>query len=534
MAWRGGYYSGSFFPKPWLLLCLCVQVVLHLWIAPARGEDIHRLCEYTRFPRDCVDALLPRQQSASAVDDVSTAALALVDTIMEEMTKPGLTILSLEASEAAGAAEAVEYCKELMEMSFRRLNQTMKALKSAPSKKKEDIRTWLSAVITFQETCKDAAEELPSHQSKLMSTKMKSLAALSSNALALANRIPKTSVDESSLYRSSEARLPSWVTKKNFTLLASADTKASAVVAADGSGDFTSVMEALDATASQDGRRVILIKAGFYKEKIRITHDDVTLVGEGKYSTIISHDSSVGGGTNMPDTATVVVTGDRFMAMDIGFVNSAGPYKGQALALRLISDRAVLFRCSIQGYQDTLFAQSLRQFYRDCDIMGTIDFIFGNAAAFFQNCNLIFRRPRTGAFNAMMANGRTDPGQNTGFVAQKCNVQAGSDLFPTRYSVRSYLGRPWKKYSRAVIIQSNINNFIQPEGWSEWSGGFALHTLYFAEGLNAGGGAGTSGRVSWPGFHLISAAESSDFTVSNFIQGSSWIPSTGVTYVPGL
>ncbi|XP_078444440.1 pectinesterase 2-like isoform X2 [Wolffia australiana] len=427
-----------------------------------------------------------------------------------------------------------EYCKELMEMSFWRLNQTMKALKSAPSKNKEDIQTWLSAVLTFQETCKDAVHELESPQSKPMLTKMERLAAMSSNALALVNRIPKASANEKPQYFASEERFPSWISKEDVRLTGSAGVNPSVVVAADGSGDFTSVTEALAPAASKGGRPVIFVKAGVYNEKIRVTQEDVMLVGEGMYSTIISYDSSVGGGSRMPESATVAVTGDRFMAMDIGFVNSAGPSSGQAVALRVVADQAVLFRCSIQGYQDTLFAESLRQFYRDCDIIGTIDFIFGNAAAFFQNCNLIFRRPSTGAFNAMMANGRTDPGQNTGFVAQRCYIEAGSDLLPLQNSVRSYLGRPWKSYSRAVVMQTYIEGFIQPEGWSEWSGGFALLTLYFAEGLNVGPGSGTSSRVTWPGFHEISAAESSEFTVASFIQGTSWLPSTGVTYAPGL
>ena len=82
----------------------------------------------------------------------------------------------------------------------------------------------------------------------------------------------------------------------------------------------------------------------------------------------------------------------------------------------IASDRSVLYRCSIAGYQDTLYVLSLRQFYRECDIYGTVDFIFGNAAAVFQSCGLYLRRPRGGgAYNVILANGQSDPGQNTGF-----------------------------------------------------------------------------------------------------------------------
>ncbi|CAA7401166.1 unnamed protein product [Spirodela intermedia] len=525
------FCSRSFSVRPCLLLSLFASLLAFSWITVANGkasyaEDVRRVCGYARYPQQCVDTLLSRREPSFGQDFAGVASV-LVETIRDEVT-PGVSMSSsLEAVEISGAREAIGYCNELMEMSIRRLNQSLKALEVAPVKDKQNIQTWLSAVITFQESCKDSVSELPSGLSKEMTSKMEHLAVLSSNALALANRIPEDAETRGSRRHVSELDFPTWVSKENRKLLGGADIKATAVVAADGSGDYTSIRAAL-AGSSGGGRTVIFLKAGVYREKLTVSRDDVTLVGDGKYSTIISFGSSAAGGTSMPDTATVAVTGDRFIAKDIGFENTAGPAGGQALALRVISDRAVFYRCSIRGYQDTLYAHSLRQFYRECDIQGTVDFIFGNAAAVFQSCNLVFRRPRSGGYDVMMANGRTDPGQNTGFVAQKCNIQAGSGL-----SGSSYLGRPWKQYSRAVIIQSTIGGFINPRGWAEWSGGFALRTLYFAEGLNQGSGAGTSNRVNWPGFHAIGSSESSKFTVSNFIQGTSWIPS-GVTYQPGL
>ncbi|EPS61620.1 hypothetical protein M569_13175 [Genlisea aurea] len=234
---------------------------------------------------------------------------------------------------------------------------------------------------------------------------------------------------------------------------------------------------------------------------------------------------------------TGTIYGDGFIARDIGFENTAGPENHQAVALTVASDRSVFYRCTISGYQDTLFALSLRQFYRECDIKGTIDFIFGNAAAIFQSSTVILRRPRRGgAFNAILANGRTDPGQNTGFSLQNCRIVVGSDFAPVKGSYDSYLGRPWKAYSRAVVLKSDIDGEISSRGWAPWegAGGSTYGTLYFAEYGNTGAGAETSGRVRWPGFHVIGTAEATKFTVAQFIGGNSWLPPTGVAFISGL
>ncbi|KAK9989805.1 hypothetical protein SO802_030044 [Lithocarpus litseifolius] len=229
------------------------------------------------------------------------------------------------------------------------------------------------------------------------------------------------------------------------------------------------------------------------------------------------------------------VTGNGFIARDIGFHNTAGPQGEQALALYIASDHSVFFRCSIAGYQDSLYALALRQFYRECDIYGTIDFIFGNAVAVFQSCNLVLRRPQRG-YNVILANGRNDPGQNTGFSIQKCKIMVSSDFSAVKHSYNSYLGRPWKEYSRAVIMESTLDDAIAPRGWTEWPGAESstLKNLYFAEYSNVGPGAGLSKRVQWSGYHVIGADKAVKFTVSKFIAGTSWLPFTGIPFISGL
>ena len=223
------------------------------------------------------------------------------------------------------------------------------------------------------------------------------------------------------------------------------------------------------------------------------------------------------------------------MAADITFRNTAGAIKHQAVAVRNGADLSTFYRCSFEGYQDTLYAHSLRQFYRECDIYGTVDFIFGNAAALFQNCNIYPRLPMPGQFNPITAQGRTDPNQNTGISIHNCTIRAADDLASSNSTTQTYLGRPWKEYSRTVYMQSFMDSLINTVGWREWDGNFALSTLYYAEYDNTGPGSDTTNRVTWPGYQVIAnATDAANFTVSNFLLGDNWLPQTGVPYSGGL
>ena len=241
--------------------------------------------------------------------------------------------------------------------------------------------------------------------------------------------------------------------------------------------------------------------------------------------------------------SSAAVNGRGFIARDLTFENTAGPAKHQAVALRCDSDLSVFYRCAFEGYQDTLYAHSLRHFYRDCRVTGTVDFVFGNAAAVFQGCLLLARLPLPAQKNSVTAQGRLDANMTTGFAFQFCNVSAHDELLAassgagngTAAAAQTYLGRPWKEYSRVVFMQSYIGAAVRPEGWLAWDGEFALDTLYYGEYMNTGPGAGVGARVRWPGFHVMtSPAEAGNFTVAQLIGGNMWLPPTGVKYTAGL
>lgn len=220
------------------------------------------------------------------------------------------------------------------------------------------------------------------------------------------------------------------------------------------------------------------------------------------------------------------------MASGLTIQNTAGADAHQAVALRSDSDKSVIDNCEIIGNQDTLYAHSLRQYYRSCHIQGNIDFIFGQSASFFHECLILIAprqtEPEKGDDNAVTAHGRIDPAQSTGFVFQDCVIN-GTDAYVALYNQnpivhKSYLGRPWKEYSRTVFIQCTLGAIISPDGWMPWSGDFALNTLYYGEFENKGPGSDTSKRVNWSS--TIPAEYLDTYSIQDFIQGDQWIPPT--------
>ncbi|XP_058092774.1 pectinesterase 2.1-like [Magnolia sinica] len=430
---------------------------------------------------------------------------------------------------------ALSDCMLLMDLSHDRLKDSVSSLDDPTAQSHANVHSWLSGVLTNHVTCSDG---LHGSTKSTMMIELDHLMALASTSLAIINAISTSNGEELIGRRAGD--FPSWITAKDRKLLESSpnDVTADVVVANDGSGKYKTVQEAVNAAPDNSKvRYVIYVKKGTYKEKVDVgkKKKNIMLVGDGMDSTIITGSLNFIDGTTTFNSATVAAVGDGFIAQDIWFQNTAGPEKHQAVALRIGADQSVINRCRIDAYQDTLYAHSLRQFYRDCSISGTVDFIFGNAAVVFQNCKLIARKPMSNQQNLVTAQGRTDPNQNTGTSVQNCEVIASSDLVPVKGTIPTYLGRPWKEYSRTVFMQSSLGDHIAPAGWLEWSGDFALKTLYYGEYANSGPGAGTSKRVNWPGYHVITDPnEALKFTVGQLIQGGSWLKSTGVAFTEGL
>ena len=291
------------------------------------------------------------------------------------------------------------------------------------------------------------------------------------------------------------------------------------VVASDGTGNFQTVQSAIDHALDHGPLRpkqrlVIDIRPGTYRERVTIPQDRprVTLHGADAATTVITFNAGAKdvGGTFF--SSTVDVEGAEFEAANITFENSFGTGT-QAVAISIHSDRAAFLKCRFVGWQDTLYAASGRQYFRDCFIAGHVDFIFGNAAAVFEECEIHSR----GA-GYITAQSRLTPDTSTGFVFLHCRLTAESKIDDV------YLGRPWRDYSRVVFVNCYLGEQIRPEGWSDWNNTGRSKTAWYGEYGSNGPGANQGKRVPWA--HQLSEAQLNKFHPDVFLRGmDGWQPS---------
>lgn len=267
------------------------------------------------------------------------------------------------------------------------------------------------------------------------------------------------------------------------------------VVAQDGSGDFKTVQEAINAVPDfRKKKTTVFIRNGFYREKLIIseTKDSLVIIGEDKDKTILSYNNFASKPTGFGDqlgtsgSASVYVCSPNFTAENLTFENAAGPV-GQAVAAVVRSDKARLFNCKFLGFQDTLYPHKAgsRQYYKNCYIEGTVDYIFGFSTAYFDDCELFCKD------SGYITAASTPQNSQYGFVFYHCKIQGEN---PASF----YLGRPWRPYAKVAFIECNMTNVIKPEGWDNWGKVSNEKTAQFSEYQNSGeGGNRTNRRESW-------------------------------------
>lgn len=269
------------------------------------------------------------------------------------------------------------------------------------------------------------------------------------------------------------------------------------IVAKDGSGQFTTVQEAINAVPDYRKARPtrILIKKGVYKEKIVIapSKENVRLLGEDgvvlTYDDYASKLNAFGENKGTSGSASFYIFAPGFVAENIVFENSSGPV-GQAVACHVAADRVVFRRCRFLGFQDTLytFGEYTREYYEDCYIEGTVDFIFGKATAVFNRCEL--RSKQTGGFLTAPA---TPQDCRFGYVFYDCRLTADPEV-----EVGSvWLSRPWRPYGKAVFIRCQMGKHICPQGYHNWGKPDNERTAFYAEFQCSGEGSCTNKRAPW-------------------------------------
>ncbi len=274
------------------------------------------------------------------------------------------------------------------------------------------------------------------------------------------------------------------------------------VVAQDGSGDFKTIQEAVNAFRDHSQVRVTLfIKNGVYKEKLVIPSwkPNIHLLGESKTGVVITGDDY--SGKSYPNGAkdgtgkdkfstytsyTVLVDAPNTIIENLSIENAAGRV-GQAVALHVEGDRFVCRNCILKGNQDTLYAakEGSRQYYENCAIEGTTDFIFGKSISLFQSCTI------KSLSNSYITAAATPQNQAYGFVFVDCKLIADAE------ATKVYLGRPWRPNAKTVFIRTEMGKHITPAGWDNWGNADNEKTVIYAEFESHGEGALAQGRVPW-------------------------------------
>ena len=266
------------------------------------------------------------------------------------------------------------------------------------------------------------------------------------------------------------------------------------VVAKDGSGDFFTVQEAIDAVPDfrKGVRTTILIRKGVYKEKLVVPESKINVSLIGQEGAVISNDdyadklNRLGEKMGTSGSSTCYIYGPDFYAENITFENTAGPV-GQAVACFVNGDRAYFKHCRFLGFQDTLYTygKHSRQYYEDCYIEGTVDFIFGWSTVVFNRCTIHSKR------DGYVTAPSTDQGKKYGYLFYDCKLTADEGV------KNVYLSRPWRPYAQAVYIRCELGSHILPVGWNNWGKKENEKTVFYAEYQSKGPGANPQARAGF-------------------------------------
>lgn len=297
-----------------------------------------------------------------------------------------------------------------------------------------------------------------------------------------------------------------------FSWLAGKAQRDRIVVDKNGSGNYKTVQEAFDAVPTGNRKPItIFIRKGIYKERLTLDtrKDFVRLVGEDKDNTVLTFDNHKGSILANGDTVNTWTSASFFIyasdlrAENLTFENNAGFNAGQAVAVFASGDRLAFYNCRFVGFQDVLFCSGpgSKQYYKDCYIEGTTDFIFGPATAVFQSCHIHSKK------KSHITAASTPRELKYGFVFFDCKLTGDSTLRGVT------LGRPWTPYASVTYLRCDMGPHIGDEGWNNWRNRANEETARYAEYKSTGTGRPKEGRVKWA--RQLNDAEAAVFTLEN-------------------
>ncbi|XP_061989666.1 pectinesterase-like [Rosa rugosa] len=527
------------------------------------SKPIVAICQPTNYKQECENSLQKEAGDKRDPKDLARVGIQVAINKLDEAIRNSKTLP--DQAKDPMTKQALHICNQLLNASMYDLKISFNKMGALDLEKvdeyAEDVEVWLSGAVSHQATCIDESQNTTEDVGKKMKEILKSAHESTSNALAMVTEI--TNALNSLHFKSNRRRLlassppsknnnnnknnqhkqngnksnqglPSWLTDRKLDLLtATPETlKPNVTVAQDGNSKYKTINEALKLVPKKSNDLfVIYVKEGVYKESVTVAGmmENVVMIGDGPTKSRISGDNNFASGTRTMYTATVAVVGNFFVAKDIGFENTAGAKGHQAVALRVQSDFSIFYNCHIDGYQNTLYVQAYRNYFRDCNITGTIDFIFGDAVSLFQNCEIVVRKPMDNQTCIVTAQGKTDKNEVTGIVLQNCTIRGDPE-----YENKGYLGRPWKNFAKTVVMQSQIDDVIQPEGYMPWDGAKFHMTSFFGEYDNRGPGADMSSRAGWPSIKKLDDKQAKAYSGKKWFEGDRWVKPSGVPFVSGI
>lgn len=295
------------------------------------------------------------------------------------------------------------------------------------------------------------------------------------------------------------------------------DAKYNIIVDRNGRGHFRNVQQAIDSVRAFDpkGPTIIFIRKGVYKEKLELpTHlANIKLVGEDRDKTIITYDDHANiNKMGTFRTYSFLIRGNDITVENLTVENSSLPL-GQAVALHVEGDRIIFRNCRFLGHQDTIYVgrDGSRQYFEDCYIEGTTDFIFGPSTCWFEKCEILCKK------NSYITAANTPQNIEFGYIFNNCKIRLAEGVN------NMYLGRPWRAYAMTLFMNSELPDGVAFEGWDNWRNLENEKTARYMEYNNTGKGANTTKRAKW--IKVLSKQDAQEYIISNVLKGcDNWNP----------
>jgi pectinesterase len=289
------------------------------------------------------------------------------------------------------------------------------------------------------------------------------------------------------------------------------------IVDRNGRGDFRNIQDAIASLRAFDpaGTVTVFIREGFYKEKILLPAHicNVVFIGESRDKTIISYDDHA----NIDSMGTFRTYTFKIQGNDITFENltveNAAEQLGQAVALHVEGDRIIFRNCRFLGNQDTVYTgrENCRQYFENCYIEGTTDFIFGPSTVWFESCAIHCKK------RSYITAASTPAHIEHGYIFNNCTITMADGISEV------YLGRPWRPHAMTLFMNCELPEGINALGWDNWRNEENEKTARYIEFNNTGQGAGVSMRVKWA--KVLSEKEAEKYTLENVMKAcDGWIP----------